>query len=221
MERIRKAIDWLKSAYWVWTVLFPSIAAALATGMIAAAADWLNRYGAVAWWGASLLALCSLCLVGSLLIIAVAYFRERTARQAAIKKWSEKVTSFNPAAPEFNGQRIYIEDLVNPVTGFIENKTITNCELFGPANLYLLNHFKFGVNELFETDVIAIRPDVPVFNAIGLLNVKILNCKFYKCSLLVAPQYLDMVMNQMRGSISISKTGINEYDSRVPPKAPL
>ena len=143
--------------------------------------------------------------------------RAQLAKASAVRQWAKAVDTVNPLESEFTKKRINILDLVNPVTDMIENKRFIDCELFGPANLGMINSSMSDVN-FGNCDLIMLKPGPAItYTVKRLVNVKIIGGSIFNCTLFVKR---DGVAALQAGGIKpyfISLTGINEIDSQEKP----
>lgn len=188
IERIQKFLDRIESRIALWKIASTSgiLSIGGVSAWIASVTDWLDQYGAVAWWFAGL---CG-ALITTLIVLAFARIRYEWDKASATRKWKEQTDGVNPLEPEFHKLRIGIQEFVNPMNPRISNKKFYDCELIGPANLYLHANNTF-LNSLFlNCDIIALDPNranrkVIVNNAIALEDSELHGCQIMRCTLLL------------------------------------
>lgn len=183
----------------IWPVLVPSGMAGILVGYLASGARAISQYGAFGWVSAG--------LVGFLLIavalLSVASVREKWIIASWATKKSKVPDSVNPLDSEFRSSRIKILDLVHPITNKVVRKRFIGCQLMGPANIGLRGHVLFKDSGFLNCDVVIIRENAPIFNAIILEDCEVLSSEVMFCTLFV-PQ--DVFDNTMKGLNAVPLT---------------
>ena len=115
---IRRILD-TASKYLNWLPLLFGCGVVTALGGVSAWVTlhtaWLVAYGPAAWWFAALIGV----LIGTALIMGLAFVRYQWIKASAFRKWKERVDSINPMDAEFNRRRIKISDLGNYSPPFV------------------------------------------------------------------------------------------------------
>jgi hypothetical protein len=186
------------------------------TAWFARQAEWLNRYGNLGWWGATLIGF----FVAAWAFVGIGWVRYIWAKASATLKWRDAVASLNPLDPEFTRQRIRISDLANPFTSRVSNKRFVDCELLGPANVVVHNADPVrGIRGVtfVSCDIVAVRQNISIQNVVVFENIDMIGGAFYRCTIFVSPPMLPQILI-MEKSFSISLTGNAEWDARGPEK---
>lgn len=136
MAKASKALgalgDWILDKViekWPWIV---TAGAGLAMSWAAAVSDWLARYGPVAWGGVGILTMAALALIYWLWSAAT---RSRAVTKLAEDR--ERALTVNPLAGSFARMRLKLADFFDPFYQPTTAAKFTDCQLHGPAMVYL------------------------------------------------------------------------------------
>jgi hypothetical protein len=146
------------------------------------ASAWLNVYGPIAWWSASL---------GGALIIVLLFWCTGKARyvwvmSSAATKWKEKVSSINPLDNIFTGLRIKISDFSPPLRNFlIRNKTFVDCELCGPGVVAFNGNSTLNNPHFQDCDFVKIKDTATISNALFFDNITITRGTLFNLTVLI------------------------------------
>lgn len=200
-----------------WTFLSPIVpgtVGALVSGSLASTATWLNQWGWFGWWCAVLMGF----LVASAAWAAVNVAKERLAVRRTMEKWAAKVAdSVNPLDDAFHQKRLSLSDLANPVTRKIENKKFTNCELIGPANIFLLKDLRISNVTFIDCDMCPTKDEVALHNVIALESCEIYGGIMAKATVFLHPKTLAIIERSGLGAYYPTLTGNPTIDARKPP----
>jgi len=152
-----------------WPAILIGVAS-LAMTWLAALAAFLKPYGAVAWGGVGVATALMLSLV--YLVAAYAY-RLLVVAKIAVRR--AEAATVNPLAGSFSKQRLRLADFFHPFFKPTSAAKFEDCDLFGPASVYvrgsdLLHCFFSGC------EVVIAKQDA---HAIGLAVFE--NCVFSRC----------------------------------------
>lgn len=126
----------------------------------------------------------------------------------------------NPAKSHFANERINLTKLANPLTNMIIGKRFDDCEVFGPATVFVGSSTLYGMR-LENINLIAIREDRPSWqsNFIVLVNCEFRGGTLSHVNLLGHPKMLaDLVLGL--GAPLLSYSGVDELDAVDPPRQP-
>lgn len=144
--------------------------------------EWINQFGAFGWWSAALLgALCA-----TLTLLAFSSLRLSWHKGSAIRRWKESVDSIDPMLKSFDKKRIDISDVKDPITNSISDKTFTDCDLLGPANLMFSGVINLDRVQFINCDVVPIKDGVWLFNVIEMKDVNVISGRIHRCTLFVS-----------------------------------
>lgn len=222
---VDRAVDRLGYWYAAWVVFgVPSM------GVVAAWAgsysSYVSQFGYVGWIFVGLAA--SLFL--SLLILVCVLARNAWINGRRTQRWIEASDTFNPMDDEFRNKRMLVRDLAHPITNAIKKKRLYNCELVGPASLFMYTGGYFKDVAFYDCIVFVLWPDRSgqVFpgNAVVLTEVEMHGGAIYNATILIPPQMIDTFLGV--GMKFSTLTGRPEIDSllqpstseETPPKSP-
>lgn len=149
----------------------------------ASAVNVLDVFSPLSWVlaGFTGLALCAIAYSA----IGVGAFWWTTAKIRSV--WAREHHTVNPLDTVFEKQRINVADLVTPFDRVVANKTFIDCELVGPANLYISathNSSMAMKGSIFNPcEAVMVTNEAVVHNAINFNDCVFTNCKFYAVTL--------------------------------------
>ena len=85
----------------------------------------------------------------------------------------------------FENQRIHISDLLPPLSKKIENKTLRNCEIVGPANIIFSGSGQLIECNFVDVDGIITDDGVHSYNSVALKDCHIRGCRFFNVSVVM------------------------------------
>lgn len=212
-ERIQKFIDRAESRLSLWLAIGGSSVMGLFTGWLSSGVAWINQFGWFGWWLSGLLG----ALLTATLLMALSWARYAWVRAGVQQKWAQNVDAFNPLDVEHRSKRIRILELMHPITKHIENKRLYDCELIGPANIFMYQHCMFNRIEFYDCVAVAIQADNSgrIFpgEAVVLKNLEIHGGTIFGATLYVPPQFVQMIADI--GVPFITFTGVKKIDDRL------
>lgn len=184
------------------------------TGYLSTGVDFIyQRLGIFGFW--------IFAMLGALTFLAIyalyGFGRERMAVAHATRYWKESTQHINPLDSEFNKKRINIHDLAHPATNKIKSKRLIDCELFGPANIFLSHGCHLNGIVFSECDFVVTKQDLKMINAIILEDVSLIGGSIYRSVIIIHPSILGLLESNLK-PYYISSTGIPDIDQRQPPK---
>jgi hypothetical protein len=183
-------MDWIKKAVgWTWThlgniVLIGSWFGAFAiTAWAARAAKLFSEYGPLSWVVAGFAGLFFVMICALLLAVA----RRLWVRSNYDARMLPKGPLVDPMHRTFEGKRIFLNEFMLPSHPLIEGKTFVDCEIIGPANLYL--HFGNRVDEsqFPRCDAVLLGAGKEFNNGVILRNCTLRRCSFQRITWFVSP----------------------------------
>lgn len=122
--------------------------------------------------------------VFSVIYAIFAWALQRRIRTKYDKASFEETGFIDPMATTFENKRIHLSNFVLPSDLFIEGKTFVNCEIIGPANLFLRD--RNNVTNLREPpcDAVALDEGVSFHNGITVSNCSFIQCSFRRITIL-------------------------------------
>jgi len=157
------------------------ISAFFATGVV-----WINAFGPFGWIMAGLVGFV-LTTAGLYLTVSV---RGKMEMISATRKWRDAVDIFNPMDKQIDGKRIAIRDLMHPAHSFVNDKTITNCQLVGPATILLMSGTVDSCGFL-NCDLVRIKDETMIYSAVAFKECILRKCEFINCTVLVPDNMFD------------------------------
>jgi len=128
-------------------------------------------------------------LVVALALWAAAYASDRRVIRDIRARHQNKSNSANPLETSFRKERINIQDLLPPYDNKITGKTFIECELIGPANVFILQSQggkTFITNCKLQLSVAAVVKDNSQFSSsVIFVDCSITQCTFVNVVLMV------------------------------------
>lgn len=196
-----------------WDRLVAVFVGAGGMSYLASVTAWLEPYGPV---GIGAVALISGLVLWMGLALAKGVRSKAALRRAeamVIEKWKDQVDTFNPLHRELNTVRFRLEDLAHPFTRRIENKRLIDCDMLGPANLFLSHNCSFEDLTFMSCDLVVTRQSVRILNVIVIEDVKIIGGTIHRATIFVHPSILDEILS-MGSPEFVTLTGRKEIDDR-------
>ena len=103
------------------------------SALAARATSWMNEYGPISWVAAGILG----ALLASIVFAVASSARLRWIRAHYNAQLIKRSGFVDPLATTFHNKRIHLSDFVEPANSFIEGKTFVDCDIVGPAIIYL------------------------------------------------------------------------------------
>lgn len=176
---------------------------------LASTVEWIDQFGAFGWYVAGLVCVLIAVLAG----LSVAGLRYLWIRAGATRKWQYEVHDINPLAKEFHKQRIKFLDLAHPITKSISGKRIVDCELMGPANLFMKGKGGITGANLNNCDVVVVQSHkaVPINNVVVIEDTDIIGGDVWECTIFISIAMVPIF--QGMGAEFITLTGHPDIDT--------
>jgi hypothetical protein len=130
-------------------------------------------------------------LLTGLFMLSLAWMRYAWVHARARQKWADQTDDFNPLERDFRNKRMRLFDLMHPLTKRIDNKRIYDCELLGPANLFLYRNFKMDGITFFDCTAVVLWPEadgrVHTGDAVILENGEMHGGAIFNTTILIPP----------------------------------
>ncbi|WP_425039382.1 hypothetical protein [Primorskyibacter sp. S187A] len=176
--------EWrLSLATVIWSLLVPAGSFAL-PAWATKATGVFSEYAPLSWVVAGF---------GGLLCYALAVFIYGTGQQRSVRsrydaKFMQETGGIDPLATVFEAKRIYLNDFVLPSNPVIMGKTFVNCEIVGPANLYL--EVGNGIDNVWpdKVDAVALSGDNKFYNGFLVRDCRFRGCRFHRTTLFFEPK---------------------------------
>jgi hypothetical protein len=144
--------------------------------------SWFSAFAPLSWVSAGLMGFLLFCF--GFYVYSVA--RGRVVRARYDVRALEKGGNANPMEKVFERKRIFINEFALPSGTFITDKTFVNCEIIGPANIYLVAGNSVNDTILPNCDAVAIEHSVQPFNSYGFISCTFRNCSFQRITFLIS-----------------------------------
>ncbi|WP_160297990.1 hypothetical protein, partial [Rhodopseudomonas palustris] len=175
--------------------------------------DWVSVWGPAGVGFVGLVSALSVWVALALASSLRAKAKLRMANTEVIQKWKDQVTSANPLAPEFHRERLRIDDVAHPISKSITGKRFIDCELIGPANLFMsrvnLSHVGF-----IDCDVVVARERSIIRNATLIDNVQMVGGQIWNCTFIIPPNLVETFASM--GGKFVTLTGVSKIDNQPP-----
>lgn len=116
-----------------------------------------------------------------------AWARERVVRSKYNQNLYERTGFVDPMAATFENKRIFLSDFVLPSDAFVQGKTFINCEIVGPANLFLRGNYQVHEQRLPNVDAVVLNGDRSFHNGIIIEDCTFRGCSFRRITLMMLP----------------------------------
>ncbi|MDF1633279.1 hypothetical protein [Mycoplana sp. MJR14] len=155
------------------------------------ATDLFARYQPLSWVVAGF---------AGVLTTAVAYAIFARARASLIRSaydnnLYQRSGFVDPMAATFENKRIFLADFVLPSDLFISDKTFINCEIVGPANLFLRGNYQVHEQLLTMVDAVMLNGDRNFNNGVIVENCTFRKCSFKRITLMMLPHEYERYKN--------------------------
>lgn len=175
--------EWrLSLATVIWSLVVPVGSFAL-PAWATEAAGVFSDYAPLSWVAAG--------FVG-LLVYAVAVFVYGTGQQRSVRarydaKFMKETGGVDPMAKVFENNRIFLNDFILPSSPTVDGKTFVDCDIVGPANMFLeadnaINNIKPGA-----VDAVSLDGKTPFHNGFIFRNCTFRGCTFHRVTLFFTP----------------------------------
>jgi uncharacterized membrane protein len=169
LEKIQKYLDRIESRWALWMLIGGPAMIGAGTAYFASFSQWVNSFGSFAWVFVFLIT----AMLAASLIFVIVFTRYWLQRSRAVNKWKSSLDDINPMETSFHSKRISIEAICDPITRSLTNKTFSECDLNGPANIYISGTNTItGVN-FINCDLVIVKENSYIYNAIAIKNVRV------------------------------------------------
>ena len=179
LDRIFKGFEWklsLGTAFWSWLAPAGSFVlpawAAEATGVFA-------EYAPLSWVVAGFVGLFAY----SICVAMYGFGASRVVKSKYDTKFLIETGGVDPMSRVFEDKRIFLNDFVLPSSPVVDGKTFVNCEIVGPANVFLAAGN--GIDEVKPglVDAVALSGENPFYNGFNFSNCRFRGCTFHRVTL--------------------------------------
>jgi hypothetical protein len=197
LKRTRALIQEASAYITFWPFVGGTALVSALSGYLAHISAWLHPYAPISWLAAAMLG------AGIFVSLAagVVGIRNAAIDGSIRRRFYEGANRVDPLKRHFTRERVNILDLVPPMGGAIEDRTFEDCELIGPANLFITANGQGMLvrNTFVKTDGVSIRDGAIPQTATVMLNCRFLRCTFFNVVLLFHEDIHYLVNQQIEG----------------------
>ncbi|MGR3660987.1 MAG: hypothetical protein ACU0CA_07320 [Paracoccaceae bacterium] len=184
LDNVFLGIEWkLSLGSFVWAVLFP-VGSFAVTSWATRAAGVFSQYAPLSWIVAGFVGL----LIYALSVFLYGVGQSRTVRSKYDANFLLETGGVDPLSKVFEGKRIYLNDFILPSNPIVEGKNFVDCEIVGPANIYLGIGNSINDVKPFHVDAVALSGKNDFTNAYNFHNCTFRNCTFHRVTLFFHPE---------------------------------
>lgn len=180
---------WLSGLEWrwslgafIWGALFPAGSFVLPL-WAARATNVLAEYAPLSWVAIGFMGLFG--YAGCVALYGIGQRYNVRARYDA--KFMAETGGVDPLSKVFEGKRIFLNDFVLPSNPFVDGKSFVDCEIVGPANIYLAMNNDIRDVKPNRVDAVALSGTNPFFNGFTFRSCTFRNCTFHRVTLFFHP----------------------------------
>lgn len=179
-DRFLRNFEWRLS---LLLIIVPAIGSFALPAWAVRATSAFERHAPFSWVAAGFL--------GFLLFAAgyalISWARAKWVRAKYDHSLYKRTGFVDPMAATFENKRIFLSDFVLPSDPYIFGKTFINCEIIGPANLFLRGNYQVNEQRLPAVDAVALNGDKLFHNGITVENCTFRACSFKRITLMMLP----------------------------------
>lgn len=201
--RVRKFAAFLdlfeRAAHW-WPVVV-AVGSGGVVGWAAHATKWLNDYGPISWVIAALL--------GSMFVLGCYWLIATIRVKAALASYTTKRSnaySVNVLASVHDHERMNLTQFSHPYLRPTENVRFADCELMGPA-LVFLNGCTLKECRMEQCEVVILGQDVGSIGMTQFNFCSFLRCSFYRVTWLMHRKAYDDFPEDSRSAMRVISDG--------------
>jgi hypothetical protein len=198
-----------------WQLLVATFAGLGGMSYLTAITDFMAPYGALGIGAVGIFFFLFIWLVLAWASGIRAKARLNRAQSTSMENWRHDADNIDPMASEYNRKRIYISELVHPITKNIRNKRFIDCDLIGPANIVFLNDCHLTGGGFINCDLMIVKPDAVARNVVPISNIEMIGGTVSGCTIYVQTFMMDTFL-EMGGSFA-TFTGDPAIDNPSPP----
>lgn len=184
INRFMSGLEWRWSlGAAIWGVFFPTTSFVLpAWG--ARASGVFSEYSPLSWVVAGFAGL----FIYALCVALYGFGQSRSVRSKYDARFMAETGGVDPLSKVFEGKRIFLNDFILPSNPFVNGKTFVDCEIVGPANMFLamgnaINDIRPGL-----VDAVVLSGDRQFHNGFNFFNCTFRGCTFHRVTLFFTAQ---------------------------------
>jgi hypothetical protein len=191
LDRFFSQLEWrwsLANLLWGVGVLASATLPAWAVGSM----NIFSAYAPLSWVLAGMIGFLLFCLGFTLYAVA----KHKVVRSRYDAKALEAGGGANPLERTFQKKRIFLNQFCMPSNPYVHDKTFIDCEIIGPANIYLAGNNNISDVLLPKCDAVVLSQPVMPLNAYGFTSCTFQRCSFQRVTFLVSRKEYDMSKGQ-------------------------
>lgn len=157
---------------------------------LAAATNWLNEWGPIAWGVAF--------FVGCFLATAIYWLFVDIDRRRIINRYAALAlerSGVNPLNSTFDRQRVYLPHFFNPYYVSYKGKRFQDCQIWGPSYCYFCGNLTVIGVEFRHCQVVIVKTSQLVFGATAFENAVITGGEMSNITFLMNRETYDSIQN--------------------------
>ena len=187
---------------WHWIVGF---FAGGGMSYLASVTAWLRPWGPIGYGAIGYLTFVMTALGSAYIYYLISLAREKSTVAAYVARSMQTIAT-NVLAPTHNHERIRLADFFHPFYKPTKNVRFEDCELHGPANIFLAGGTM--VDSTFaDCEIIITRSDRPMRGILVFENCMILRCEVYRATLLMDITHYNGIPAPMRAALPVVSDG--------------
>ena len=179
VNRLLSGIEWR----WSLGTLVSSILIPTTSFALPAWATWASRmfsdYAPLSWVIAGFGGL----LVYAACVALYGFGLHRTVRSRYDEKFLKGTGGADPLSKVFEGKRIFLNDFILPSNPFVNGKTFVDCEIVGPANIYLARDNNISEIQAGKVDAVSLSGKNQFLNGFAFSSCTFRRCTFHQITL--------------------------------------
>lgn len=183
IDRFFAGVEWkLSLGTFMWGIIFPAGSFALPAWGASAIGTW-SAFAPLSWIASGFLGL----FLYATAIALIGFGRWRSVRARYDANFMRETGGIDPMSKVFENKRIFLNDFVLPSNPHIEGKTFVDCEIVGPANVYL--QYGNGIDSPRDiiVDAVALNGESKFQNGFSFRNCRFRSCTFHRVTLFFHP----------------------------------
>jgi hypothetical protein len=196
MRKIEKLNRFLSGLEWrwslgaaIWGLAFPVSSFAI-PAWAARAAGVFSNYAPLSWVAIGFAGL----FIYALCVALYGFGQVRGVRAKYDAKFMAETGGVDPLAKVFEGKRIFLNDFILPSTPLVDGKTFVDCEIVGPANIFLQMDNAINNVRPRSVDAVALDGKTQFYNCFVFRNCTFRGCTFHRVTLFFTPH--EAIANQ-------------------------
>lgn len=183
-NRFLSGVEWrLSLGTAIWGFIFPATSFAL-PAWAARAAGMFSTYAPLSWVLAGFVGL----FVYAASVALFGYGRSRAVRSRYDASFLASTGGVDPMSRVFESKRIFLNDFVLPSNPVVVGKTFVDCEIVGPANVFLERGNSVDDVRPGLVDAVALSGERPFYNGFLFRDCKFRGCTFHRVTLFLEPK---------------------------------